>query len=126
MRLWRVVVLVNLALAIGVGAGYLRWGREARRLEEELAGARRALAERRAGPEAWTVRGIVRMVLPNVGGVFLTHEAIPGVMPAMTMGFEAETPKLLDGLQPGDRVRFTLRRRGEQLVLVAIEKEARP
>lgn len=126
MRLWKVIVLVNVALAIGAGVGYLRWGRETRRLTEELAQARQALRERQASPETWTVRGIVRMVLPNVGGVYLTHEAIPGLMQAMTMGFQAETPKLLDGLQPGDRVRFTLKRRGEELLLVAIEKERAP
>ena len=126
MRLWKVVVIVNLALAIGVGLGYLRWGREARQLGQELTAARQALRERPAVGQSWTVSGIVRMVLPQVGGVFLTHEAIPGLMQAMTMGFQVEDPKILTGLQPGDRVRFTVRLKGEQPFVVAIEKDARP
>ena len=126
MRLWKVVVIVNLALVIGVGLGYLRWGHEARQLGQELAAARQALLERPAVGRSWTVRGIVRLVLPNVGGIFLTHETIPGLMAGMTMGFQAEDAKILAGLQPGDRVRFTVRLKGEQLTLVAIEKDARP
>jgi hypothetical protein len=38
------------------------------------------------------------------------------------MGFEAADEKLLDGLAPGDPVRFTVRKDGERLVLVTIEK----
>ena len=63
---------------------------------------------------------------PKLGAVFLTHEAMPGLMEAMTMGFEAENPKLLDGLAPGDPVRFTVRKDGERLMLVAIEKLRAP
>jgi Cu/Ag efflux protein CusF len=47
-------------------------------------------------------------------------------MEAMTMGFEVEDPKLLDGLAAGDPVRFTVRRDGERLVLVGIEKQRAP
>jgi Cu/Ag efflux protein CusF len=44
----------------------------------------------------------------------IDHEAIPGVMPAMTMPYEVADPALLQGLSIGDRVRGTLRvdRRG--------------
>jgi Cu(I)/Ag(I) efflux system membrane protein CusA/SilA len=125
MRLWKVVVLVNLALVLGMGAGYLWWGREAARLQADLdEAARRAPAPGRGGEASWTVRGIVRSVFPSLGAVILTHEDIPGLMQAMTMGFEAADAKLLDGLTPGDRVRFTVRRAGERIVLVAIEKES--
>ncbi len=58
--------------------------------------------------------------------MFLTHEAMPGLMDAMTMGFEADAPQMLDGLAPGDPVRFTVRKDGERLVLVAIEKLRAP
>jgi Cu/Ag efflux protein CusF len=124
MRLWKVVLLVNLALALGVGLGYLRWAREVRGLRDE---ADRLHAEAvRPGPQSWTVRGIVRSVVPKLGAIFLTHEAMPGLMDAMSMGFEAEDPKLLEGLAPGDPVRFTVRRDGEKLVLVMIEKVRTP
>jgi Cu/Ag efflux protein CusF len=56
----------------------------------------------------------------------VTHEAVPELMDAMTMGFEVADPRLLDGLQPGDAIRFTLRQDGQRLRIVAIEKETRP
>ena len=37
MRLWKVVVLLNIALAVGVGLGHLRWAREVRALQDEVA-----------------------------------------------------------------------------------------
>ena len=34
MRLWKVLVLLNLALFLGIGLGYLRWAREVRGLQD--------------------------------------------------------------------------------------------
>ena len=124
MRLWKVVVLLNLALGVGIGLGYLRWAREVRGLQDEVVRLRAEAT--RPNPSSWTVRGIVRSVVPKLGAIFLTHEAMPGLMAAMTMGFEVEHPNLLDGLAPGDPVRFTVRREGERLVLVTIEKLRAP
>jgi Cu/Ag efflux protein CusF len=124
MRLWKVVLLLNLALGVGIGLGYLRWAREVRTLRDEVARLRAETSQ--PSQQSWTVRGIVRSIVPKLGAVFLTHEAMPGLMDAMTMGFEADDPKLLDGLAPGDPVRFTVRRDGERLVLVMIEKVRTP
>ena len=124
MRLWKVVILLNLALGLGIGLGYLRWAREVRGLQDEIARIRAESTQ--AAPQSWTVRGIVRSVIPKLGAIFLTHESFPGLMDAMTMGFETDNPKLLDGLAPGDAVRFTVRREGERLVLIAIEKAKTP
>jgi Cu/Ag efflux protein CusF len=124
MRLWKVVVLLNIALGVGIGLGYLRWAREVRSLRDEVAHLRAEAT--RPGPASWTVRGIVRSVVPKLGAIYLTHEPLPGLMDAMTMGFEAEDPKLLDGLAPGDPVRFTVRTDGERLLLIAIEKQRAP
>jgi Cu/Ag efflux protein CusF len=123
MRLWKVVLLVDMALALGVGAGYLWWARDLRTLREELAAARRGNETGPAAGRSWTIRGIVRVVLPTQGAVFITHEAIPDLMPGMTMGFETADPKLLDGLKPGDPVRFTLQQQGQRLRVVAIEHQ---
>lgn len=120
MRLWKAVLLLNVALGLGFGLGYLRWAREVGTLEEQIVRLRAEAA--RPDRASWTVRGIVRAVLAPSGVVFLTHEAMPGLMEGMTMGFQTDDPKILDGLAPGDPVRFTVRKDGERLILVAIEK----
>jgi Cu/Ag efflux protein CusF len=125
MRLWRVVVLLNLALALGAGAGLLYRAREIRALRQELADAREAVATRAGSERQWSVRGIVRVPLPSQSALFVTHEAVPELMEGMTMGFEVADPRLLDGLKAGDPIRFTLRQDGQRLRIVAIQKEAR-
>lgn len=124
MRLWKVVVLLNFALGVGIGLGYLRWAREVRSLRDEVVRLRAEAA--RPSSQSWTVRGIVRSVIPKLGAIFLTHEAMPGLMDAMTMGFETDDAKLLAGLAPGDAVRFTVRKDGERLILVTIDKLRAP
>lgn len=126
MRLWRVVVLIGLALVIGFGLGYVRWGREAHQLRESLARASQLRPEQASDPGPWTARGVVRIVLRDQSVVFLTHEAIPGLMPGATRAFQSASSKLLEPLTPGDSVRFTLQRRGKQNLLVAIERDKTP
>jgi Cu/Ag efflux protein CusF len=121
MRLWKVVVLLNLALLLGAGWGYLWWGREAARLARELAAAR-AAAPAAGGAAELQGRGVVRAVLPEINVVVLTHDEIPGYMPAMTMGFRAATPNVYAAVAIGDAVRFTLRGVGASMTLTAIEK----
>jgi len=106
MRLWKVVVLVDLAVLIGLGGGYLWWGRQAARLERELAQAQTA---QMAVEREWTVRGVVRAVLPESNLIVLSHEEMAGYMPAMTMGFRVAAPQIYDGVRVGDAVRFTVR-----------------
>jgi len=123
MRLYKVVILVNIALGTGYLVGYHWWGQEAIRLNRELATARQAAMARQAGERSWSVRGIVRGISPELKLIFVTHEEIPGLMGAMTMGFRAEKWTLLRGLSPGDQIRFTLKERSDQLVIVALRKE---
>ena len=69
----------------------------------------------------------MRSVIPRLGVVVLTHEAIPGLMTTgMTMDFEVYDPKVLDGLTSGDSVRFTVRLQGERLRVVTLEKIGNP
>ena len=118
MAVSRVVVLLNLALVIGIGWGYLWWGRDVTRLTRELAEARAAAA----GPREYQAEGVVRAVLPDMNVVVITHEEIPGYMPSMTMGFRASSPKIYETVHIGDAVRFTLRGTPPNLALVAVEK----
>ena len=43
-------------------------------------------------------------------------------MPPMVMGFKVREPGLLEGLAPGDRVRFTVERIDGQYTLTALSK----
>src|SRR5712692_11945175 len=118
MRLWKVVLLLNLALALGVGWGYLWWGRQVARLQRELVVVRSQAA---AVEREWTVNGVVRAILADLDVVVLTHEEIPGYMPPMTMGFRATSPKIYEGVRIGDAVRFTLLGAPPNVKIVALE-----
>ena len=121
MRLWRVVVLVDLALAIGLGTGYLWWGQQARRLARELELAR-ATAATAGGEREFHGTGVVRASLADLAIVVITHGEIPGYMPPMTMGFRASSPKILESVKAGDAVRFTLRGTPPNLAITAIDR----
>jgi Cu/Ag efflux protein CusF len=126
MRLYRVILLVNLAMGIGFLLGSFWWGPEVERLRRELASSRQGAVARPSIQESWSARGVVRVLAPEIKRIFIDHEDIPGLMEAMTMAFEPEDPTLLNGLAPGDQISFTLRKRGERLVLIAIEKGWKP
>ena len=53
--------------------------------------------------------------------VEINHEAITGLMPAMTMPYEAAEGVLLDGLAAGDRVRGRLRVDARGYVIVSLQ-----
>jgi len=120
MRALRAVVVVNLALLLGLGAGWVAWGRRVGDLERRLAAARVAAG----GEREWRVDGVVRALLPDIGVVVLTHDEIEGYMTPMTMGFRAASPRLLAGFAVGDAVRFTLRGVPPNVTLTAMEKLA--
>lgn len=120
MAVWQVVVLVNLALAIGLGSGYLWGGREAGRLRGELAAVRTTSLT--GGEREFQGQGVVRAILPELNVIVLTHNDIPGYMPPMTMGFRAASPRLLDGVAVGDSVHFLLRGTLPNLSVTGIEK----
>ena len=52
--------------------------------------------------------GKVIATVPNASQLVLEHGEIKGFMEAMTMGYKVEPPSLLEGVQSGDRVRFTI------------------
>jgi len=120
MRAWKAVLLINVALVLGVGWGYAFWGLRVGRLERQLAEAK-AAAE--SGIERqWTVDGVVRAILPELGVLVLTHGEIPGFMPAMTIGFRVASPKIQEAVSVGDAVRFTLRGVPPNVAVTTIEK----
>jgi Cu/Ag efflux protein CusF len=123
MRLWRVVLLLNLAVAVGVLVGWLAWGQQIPRLERRLLESRQRVLVV-GGEQTWIVKGVVRAVIPEIQVVVVTHDEIPGFMPAgMTMGFKAQNPNVLERARVGDVVRFTLTGVPPDVQITALVKE---
>jgi Cu/Ag efflux protein CusF len=123
MPVYRVVILVNLALAVGTLAGYLWRQGEIDALRNDLDRARLGRPGQAMPPRQWSARGIVRGPLPDRGALLITHEPLTGLMRAMTMPFPVADRRLLGVASAGERVRFTVVERDRDLVVVAVERE---
>jgi Cu/Ag efflux protein CusF len=75
------------------------------------------------GPKTGRGEAIVRAVDPVALKLTLDHGDIPGMMKAMKMDFEVADPALLDGLAPGDEVRFAVREEAGRYTVVEIAKQ---
>jgi Cu/Ag efflux protein CusF len=64
--------------------------------------------------------GEVVATVPNAGQLVVDHEEIKGFMEAMTMGYRIDPPTLLEGLKPGDKIRFTID--VQRKAITAVEK----
>ena len=123
MRLWRVILLLNLAVAVGVLVGWLAWGQQIPRLERRLAESQRRVVIV-GGEQTWVVTGVVRAVIPEIQVVVVTHDEIAGFMPAgMTMGFKAQDSKIFERARVGDVVRFTLKGVPPDVQITGLVKE---
>jgi Cu/Ag efflux protein CusF len=58
--------------------------------------------------------------------VDLDHGPIPGLMPPMRMRFTVAQRDQLRAIKVGDEVRFSLGSRGDEMVIVTIDRVARP
>jgi protein SCO1/2 len=90
-----------------------------------LAGLLLALACGAPRQDTYEVLGVVQAVAADEGQVKISHEDIPGFMPAMTMNFDVVPPSLLEGIEPGARVQFTLERDATTLRITRIEQIGR-
>ena len=79
-------------------------------------------AEKRAivkiEPLMFTSEGTVILADMRKSQIVVDHKEIPGFMAAMVMGYPVKPVKLLQGLQPGDKIRFTID--AEQKAIVGI------
>jgi Cu/Ag efflux protein CusF len=64
--------------------------------------------------------GKVVAVVPSSSQIVVDHKEIKGFMDAMTMGYRIDPPSLLEGVQAGDTIRFTIDT--QQKVIVKLEK----
>ena len=122
MRLYKVILLVNLAVGIGFLLGSLWWAQKVEKLQREVATRGQGETTRPSIAGCWPAQGVVRVVAPEMNRIFIEHGNIPGLMEAMTMAFEPSDPKILSGLAAGDQVHFTLEKLGDRLTLIAIQK----
>jgi Cu/Ag efflux protein CusF len=67
--------------------------------------------------------GEVRRIDPAKGTVLLKHGEIKSInMGAMTMGFKLKDPAMAAGLKVGDKVKFAVEQKGEDLIVTKIQK----
>jgi protein SCO1/2 len=71
-------------------------------------GTANAPAASKVAPQQYPMRGVVVSTDPSNAEVLLKHDAIPGLMPAMTMAYRLENPSALSELHPGDLITATL------------------
>jgi len=63
--------------------------------------------------------GVVISVDPRKSRLLVDHEEIPGFMAAMTMNYLVNPPSLLEGLLPGEKIRFIIDEEQRAIVRVA-------
>ncbi len=61
-----------------------------------------------AGEAGFHGTGTVIAILSRLNRLIVNHEEIKGFMPAMEMGYPVEPVRLLDGLNRGDRIEFSI------------------
>ena len=114
--------MLKKAMALAVGSVLLL--ASCQREEEKTAPAavRTRESAQTASIKMFEAVGVIQRLDPDHGVVVIKHEKIEGFMDAMTMPFHVERQELLSGLQPGDKVRFTLRDTPDQTHVVEIQK----
>lgn len=80
----------------------------------------RALVSAAHQVEHFEAEGTIVSVDPAKHLLTINHGDIHGLMGPMTMAFPVQSPVLLTGITPGDRVRFTLERSPQGLALIAL------
>ena len=101
-----------------------------------FAAAWQAQAQSPANPPAATASaaapaamadGEVRKIDTEAGKLTLRHGRIESLdMPGMTMVFKVADPKMLNGLKPGDKLRFSADRIQGAITITAIERAPSP
>jgi FtsP/CotA-like multicopper oxidase with cupredoxin domain/Cu/Ag efflux protein CusF len=76
---------------------------------------------------AKTVDGVavVIAVVPRMGRLIVAHEEIKGFMAAMEMSYPVAEPALLEGVNPGDKIAFTIDTSASRITAVVVTEKAR-
>lgn len=87
-----------------------------------IAGMLTAFSSAPARAQQATASGKVRRVNPSAGKITIMHgEIVELKLPAMTLVYSVE-PQLIQGIQPGDQVTFTVVRQNGDYVIIDIRK----
>ena len=106
--------MIPLALALALGATAPAWAQHSH-------GAPKAPAATAAATDL--AEGEVRRIDAAKGTVLLKHGEIKSVnMGAMTMAFKLKDPSMASGLKTGDKVKFAVEQKGEELLITQIQK----
>jgi protein SCO1/2 len=73
-------------------------------------------------PKTYGIKGIVVAVDAKKQSIKLDHQDIPGFMKAMVMDFDVATPKVVEGLKPGDKVEGKLKVEAGNATVTALDK----
>jgi Cu/Ag efflux protein CusF len=91
------------------------------------AGAMALSAALACGPSGEVTRGTGSGTVVSIdaahGKVVLEHGQVPGVMGAMKMSFQVANPRLLEGIEPGERVEFEIEHAGGQYLVTEIHPQ---
>jgi protein SCO1/2 len=75
-----------------------------------------------AADKQYEVKGMVVTVDAAHKTIMLDHEDIPGLMKAMKMPVSLASPKVAEGLQPGDHVQGHLQVKAGEYIITHLEK----
>ncbi len=72
--------------------------------------------------ELYQGRGVVLAIDSELNMILIRHEEIPGSMHPMTMLFRFEPRGLVGGIREGDRILFTVKRSGDDVLVVDLKR----
>ncbi len=67
--------------------------------------------------------GVVTAIDQENGAITIDHEEIPGFMGAMTMRFPVKDKAILQGIQPNDKISFTITKTESEYFVSTIQVE---
>ena len=74
-------------------------------------------------PEGHQAEGVVESVDAAAGQVTIDHGEIPGLMGAMKMTFDVSDPALLQGIEAGNQVAFSVQYEDGEYMVTGIQKK---
>ena len=76
-------------------------------------------------PKIFQGVGVVVAAVPRIGRLIVAHEEIKGFMAAMEMSYPVVPPTLLNGLNPGDKIGFTIDAGKSTIVAIEVIEAAK-